>query len=207
MWHDKVHLTADIDLDDVRASLRQLLQQAATPTEPARPAASAGGGTSLVGEVMDTHHPDLPGRVFVQWLSETGQSCEQWLACVRGAAANRGDRVLLEQPANWPEKLVTGVLITDQEASARPAEAVAQTLELPHDQCVRITDDAQRPLLEVYASSQGPVVRLLGDALTLEAPKTLKLQAETLELQAGRGGVDIRTEADTVVRSRYIRLN
>src|SRR5688572_4493303 len=64
----------------------------------------------LVGEVMDTHHPDLPGHVFVSWTSDRGDACTRWLASVRGQALRKGDRVLLQQPANWPEMLVTAVI-------------------------------------------------------------------------------------------------
>ncbi|WKB53293.1 hypothetical protein [Eleftheria terrae] len=198
---------AEEELDEVRSSLRQLLQQAARPAMPAEPRPAAGGPGSLVGEVADTHHPELPGRVLVRWFSDSGQACEQWLQCLRGALPARGDRVLLEQPANWPERLVTGVLAGTAREPAAAAASAAASLKLAPEHCLRITDEADRALVEVHASSQGPVVRLLSDTLTLEAPRTLRLQAETIELQAGRGGVDIRTESDTVVRSRFIRLN
>ena len=62
-------------------------------------------------------------------------------------------------------------------------------------------------LLQMAASSDGPVVRLLNQNVNIEAAGKLRLCAQTLELEGGRGGVDIRTEADTVVRSRFVRLN
>lgn len=163
---------------------------------------------SVIGEVIDTHHPDLRGLIFVRWMTETGESSERWLKRVRGPMPRKGDRVLLEQPVNWPEKLIIAVL-DDPACGERVVEnaEAGQTLELQQNQCVRITDAHQNPIVELYSSSQGPIVRLMNANVNLEVPGKLRFQADTIELEAGRGGVDIRTDADTVVRSRFIRLN
>ena len=197
-----------------RAKLRSLFDAGAAPL-PAAPARASATPGLLAGEVTDTHHPDSPGRVRVRWLSAQGEAVERWLPCLRGQQPRKGERVLIEQPANWPEPLVTGILA----AAAGVREAVepdthdtdtsqtAQTLTLAPDECVRIDDAHGQPLVQILASSAGPVVRLMSPNVNLEAAGKLSLRAQTLELEAGRGGVDIRTQADTVVRSRYIRLN
>jgi hypothetical protein len=164
----------------------------------------------LLGEVIDTHHPDLPRLLFVRWIDGNGEQVERWLQRVRGITPLRGDRVLLEQPANWSEKLVMAVL--DDGRSGQPiasavADSGAPSLQLAAEQCVRIADADDNPLLEIHASNNGPVVRLMNRNATFEVPGKLRFQADTIEFEGGRGGVDIRTEADTVVRSRYIRLN
>lgn len=202
------HAGSDAELHEVQSTLRQLLQTG-RPTAVAPPAwpSDTEPPGCLVAEVADTHHPEMPGRVLVRWHPPGAQAVEQWLHCVMGAHPARGDRVLIDRPANWPERLVTAVLAMPPAAKAEAENHAGPTLELTQHQSLRVTDETGRALVEVQASSQGPVVRLLADTLTLEAPKTLRLQAETIELQGGRGGVDIRTEADTVVRSRFIRLN
>jgi hypothetical protein len=48
-------------------------------TGAVRRAEAAAGGTTFVGEVVDTHHPHLPGRVLVRGLDDEGCSREQWL--------------------------------------------------------------------------------------------------------------------------------
>lgn len=206
-------MLCDKDADDVLVeedsvpSLRQLLEACKQP-EPALVQRAPTTTYSIIGEVIDTHHPDLRGLIFVRWVNETGESSERWLKRVRGPMPRKGDRVLLEQPLNWPEKLVTAVL--DDPICGEPVVEngeAGQTLELQQNQCLRITDAHHNPIVELYSSSQGPVVRLMNANVNLEVPGKLRFQADTIELEAGRGGVDIRTDADTVVRSRFIRLN
>ncbi|MEX3953070.1 hypothetical protein AB4Y40_35630 [Paraburkholderia sp. EG287B] len=206
--------------DATRAKLRALFDAGAAPG-PAAPARGPAIERLLAGEVTDTHHPDSPGRVRVRWHSAQGDAVECWLQCLRGQRPRRGDRVLVEQPANWPEALVTGILSTgaaEGEAGIPESHGMngateaadtqaSQIVRLQPDECVQIDDAHGKPLVQILASSAGPVVRLMSPNVNLEAAGKLSLRARTLELEAGRGGVDIRTEADTVVRSRYIRLN
>ncbi|MDR3099718.1 MAG: phage baseplate assembly protein V, partial [Paraburkholderia sp.] len=197
------------------AKLRALFDAGAAREQAAAPARASATPGLLAGEVTDTHHPDSPGRVRVRWLSSHGEAVERWLQCLRGQRPRMGDRVLVEQPANWPEPLVTGILAAGAGGGAGSGEAVepdpgphpSQTLKLAPEECVRIDDANGTPLVQILASSAGPVVRLMSPDVSLEAAGKLSLRAQTLELEAGRGGVDIRTEADTLVRSRYIRLN
>lgn len=177
---------------------------------PRPPQPELNNAQPLVGEVLDTHNPDCCGRVLVRWASNPGEACQRWLAVARGAAPRKSDRVLLQQPANWPEMLVTSVIEGLSSAQSNVEESQEEPLriiELEHEEKLRITGADGQPLIEVYASTQGPVVRLMNQNVDLEIPGKLRLRAETLELEGGRGGIDIRTEADTVVRGRYIRLN
>lgn len=203
-----VNIDPDTIDNATRAKLRALFDAgvAPGPSVPARAPATLG---LLAGEVTDTHHPDSPGRVRVRWPSTHGEAVERWLQCLRGQRPRMGDRVLVEQPANWPEPLVTGILADAAGASetAEPDTHASRSVKLAPDECVQIDDAHGKPLVQILASSAGPVVRLMSPNINLEAAGKLSLRAQTLELEAGRGGVDIRTEADTVVRSRYIRLN
>jgi hypothetical protein len=204
MYLDKESNESGLLADEFEPSLRQLLE---VDRQMPSPDASA-QHSSLVGEVIDTHNPDLKAHVFVRWLSGEGEVCEGWLKCVRGAQPRRGDRVLLEQPANWPHRLVTAVVEgISADGQFEEIGDASHRLELEPEQCLRITDFEGNPLLDIYASSQGPVVRLLNENVDIEVAGKLRFKASAIELEAGRGGVDIRTEADTIVRSGYIRLN
>ena len=206
MLRDKEMDGVFIEEDSV-PSFRQLLE-ACKLSEPTPIQQAPTVSSSIVGEVIDTHHPDLGGFVCVRWMTQTGESSERWLRRVRGPMPRKGDRVLLEQPLNWPEKLITAVL--EDPSCGKPVVdniETAQKLELQPNQCVSIMDAHRNPVVEIYSSSQGPVVRLMNENVNLEIPGKLRFQADTIELEAGRGGVDIRTDADTVVRSRFIRLN
>ncbi|CAB3787337.1 hypothetical protein LMG28688_02446 [Paraburkholderia caffeinitolerans] len=208
---EAVQVDPDAIDDATRSKLRALFEAGVAPA-PAAPARAPAAQGLLVGEVIDTHHPDCPGRVRVRWFDEHGEMLERWLLCLRGQRPRRGDRVLVEQPANWHEPLVTGVFAAGAEPGAfdsledQDAHA-SHAMRLAPDQCVQIDDVQGKPLVQILASGAGPVVRLMSPDINLEAAGKLSLRAQTLELEAGRGGVDIRTEADTVVRSRYIRLN
>jgi hypothetical protein len=204
--------TGDIDLAVEESPLNDLLKlHHAEVQERSASQIAEDVSSLLVGEVMDTHHPDLPRFLYVRWIDGNGAQVERWLQRTRGIVASRGDRVLLEQPANWPEKLVTAVL--DDGSKVQPVESTEKTtvnnpsLQLRDEQCVTIVDVRNQPLLEIHSSSNGPIVRLMNQNATFEVPGKLRFQANTIEFEGGRGGVDIRTEADTVVRSRFIRLN
>ena len=53
----------------------------------------------------------------------------------------------------------------------------------------------------------GPRVELHQRDVALEMPGRLRIGAERIELHSREGGVDIRSDGDTIVRSRIIRLN
>ncbi|MPW21295.1 hypothetical protein GCT13_31570 [Paraburkholderia sp. CNPSo 3157] len=202
---DQMTIDDALEADTVKA-LRRLFTSDASPI-PSPPAERAESAT-LVGEVTDTHHPDAMGRIRVKWSMHDGNTCERWLECVDGVKPRIGDRVLLQSPANWPGYLVSGLL--KRAGSGEPVEPVVEpavALALEPDKCVQVSDASGYPLLQVRASPDGPVITLLNRNVNIEVAGKLRLSAQTLELEGGCGGVDIRTEADTVVRSRYVRLN
>lgn len=209
MLHTPTPLPSDAAMEDPVDALSQLLERSRHPRQNVETTRSpaAEGPRSLLGEVIDTHHPDLPGYVFVRWSSGS-ENYQRWLECVRAVTPRRGDRVLLEQPANWPEALVVATLEPPYPGTTQAPQCEAsQVIAVPSGRCVRVTDARGNPLVEIQGSSQGPVVRLVGDDVDLQVAGKLRLQAGAIELRGGRGGVDIRTEAETVVRGRFIRLN
>jgi hypothetical protein len=163
---------------------------------------------ALVGEVADTHHPDLKGHVFVSWRNDEGKITERWLQCVGHVAPRKGDRVLLEKPLNWPELLVSAIV---EGVAGSPSEGMregdSKVLELQQNERVRVVDAQGKALVDIFATSQGPTIQFLNQDMSLDVRGKLRLSAEAIELEGGRGGVDIRTEADAVVRGRFIRLN
>lgn len=196
----------DLLEEDTLAALRRLFASD-SPPHPC-PADERVDPTTLIGEVTDTHHPDAMGRVRVKWPMRDANSCERWLECVEGVKPHIGDRVLLQAPSNWPEYVISGLLRRAE--CSEPVEPVAEAafeLTLEADRCIQLSDASGRPLLQVRSSPDGPVVTLLNRNVNIEVAGKLRLSAQAIELEGGHGGVDIRTEADTVVRSRYVRLN
>jgi hypothetical protein len=191
------------------------------PTELAPggvPSTPASGSPVVVGEVVDTHHPHLPGRVLVRWLAQAEGERSEWLHHERHLTLGRGDRVLLTLPLGWAEWLVTGALgraITAASASAdnenaapSPLEPVpASTLRLEPGQSVSIIGHDGQPLLSVRQTEDGLCLELNRDEIELKARRRLRLSADSIEIAAGPGGVDVRTEGDAVTRARAIRLN
>lgn len=207
MENESNQMTVDDALEERTVNvLRRLFENDAAP-DPV-PAIKGNESATLIGEVTDTHHPDAMGRIRVKWSMQDGNTCERWLECVDGMKPVIGDRVLLQAPANWPEYLICGLLRRAGFGEpVKPVVEPAVALALEPDKCVQVSDASGHPLLQVHASPDGPVVTLLNQNVNIEVAGKLRLSAQTLELEGGRGGVDIRTEADTVVRSRYVRLN
>lgn len=161
---------------------------------------------TLVGEVVDTKHPSLFGRVRVRWVDLEGQTFEKWLPTLQGLPVRTQDRVLLTRASNWPEHVVTGVI---DGFAARPAVArdTKATLELLRDEAVRVEASDGTPLLEVFQGDEGPVVRLLKDDVDLELPGSLRVRAESIEIEATRGQARIKASDDVVVKGEVIHLN
>jgi hypothetical protein len=72
--------------------------------------ARSSGASPLVGDVLESASVDFPGRVLVRWRTVDGVLNERWLCPVRGLVFKRGDLVLVQQPGNWPEWLITHVI-------------------------------------------------------------------------------------------------
>ena len=185
-------------------------------TADALPTGGAGCAVA-VGEIIDTHHPHLPSRVLVRWWPSAEKEESAWLHHERHLTLRKGDRVLVTLPLGWSEWVVTGAL---SRAAAQPNEGGAQTLQPAPDrdagaavvqlepgQSVSIIGSDGAPLLRVQQGPQGPIVQLEGDQVELQARRRLRLAAGTVEIAAGQGGVEVRTDGDAVVRAHAIRLN
>jgi len=162
--------------------------------------------TVVVGEVIDTHHPHLPGRVLVRWLDHQGVLVDRWLQRERHLSLRKADRVLLTLPAGWREWVVTGALGRE---SSEPTEDLenASNVRLGPGEALRILSHEGRSLMTLRQGPEGPIVELGEGNVELTASRTLRLSADTIEIVSAAGGTDLRTEGDTVVRARTIRLN
>lgn len=80
------------------------------PIQPANDGVMAAQSTVVVGEVLDTHNPHLPGRVLVRWLDPQGEMVDRWLQRERHLSLRKGDNVLLTLPAGRAQWVVTGAL-------------------------------------------------------------------------------------------------
>lgn len=160
----------------------------------------------IVGEVLDTHHPHLPGRVFVRWINAEHKPVELWVQAERHLRLRKGDRVILMMPTGWKQWVVTGALGRDLETPPEPTEDVPE-LQLEPGQAVRIVNHDGTALITVRQGVDGPELQLGTGNVELKAARTLRIAADTIELHAKHGGVDLRTEGDAVVRARTIRLN
>jgi hypothetical protein len=187
---------------------RELLEDALENGLQSDPAAASitTGSPVVVGEVLDTRHPHLPGRVFVRWLDAQGEQVERWLQHERQVALRSRDRVLLTLPVGWPEWIVTGVLGRERHVEPAPDEAASRVVLEP-GQVLQVVAHDGVPLLCIRQGQDGPVIELPKDHVELKAGRTLRLSADTVEIDAGQGGVDVRAGGDTVIRARTIRLN
>lgn len=184
---------------------RDSLDDAEFPLSAARPTPPRREGT-WVGSCTDATHPVLRGRVLVRWDDGAGRAQSQWLPTLTSLAVRVGDRVLCTTPTNFDEPVVTGVLDGFTPRPEVPTRAGA-TLALKPDEHLAITDEAGTPLVEVRTGANGPVVKLLHAATTVELPGTLTLRADALELAARTGDVRIEARADVRVNGDHIRLN
>jgi hypothetical protein len=171
-----------------------------SPQDPAT------GTVLVVGDVLDTHHPTLPGRVLVRWLDDKVTTQEDWLEPERHLSLVKGDRVLVTRPAGWREWIVTGALGRSAAPEAQPA-ASTQTLRLGPGEGLTVEGHDGTPLVTLHHGPQGPRLEVNSDSLEISARQKLKLSAQTIELMSGDGGMELRTEGDVVVRGRFIRLN
>lgn len=167
--------------------------------------ASGSIGSGVVAEALEDRHPDLVGRIRVRWATG-GRATTRWVPTLWGLPVRAGDRVLLQQPANWPEPVAVGVL-DGYRSRPRPASHPAAGFELRTDEHVEIRGRDGRPILALSAEESGAVVRLLSEDLDIEVPGRLRIRAGELALQAGAGGAEIEARDDVVVRGETIHLN
>jgi hypothetical protein len=217
--------------------LREVLEAALKPSlgagarEGRRPRNDAGatGSPVIMGEVLDTHHPHLPGRILVRWWETAELERSEWLLHERHLSLYRGDRVLVTLPLGGSEWIVTGALGRSETASSsvreanvvsdtdsNPAkQALAEALQPPDPPTLRLEPGQgllviahdSAPLLALRQGADGLVIELKRDDVEIKVRRRLRLSANTIELAAGSGGLDVRTEGDAVTRARAIRLN
>lgn len=159
-----------------------------------------------MGEVLDTHHPHLPGRVLVRWLELDGKEVERWLQRERHLSLLKGDRVLVTLPVGWNQWIVTGALGRESREPAVDVEN-ARELCLGPGETLRVLSHEGQALLTLTQGTDGPVLQLGDGNVELKVARTLRIKADTVELAAGEGGIDLRTDGDSVMRARTIRLN
>ena len=161
---------------------------------------------TVVGELLDTHHPHLPGRVLVRWLNTARESVERWVQAERHLSLHKGDRVLLTLPLGWKQWVVTGAL-GQEGAPPVPDEENISQLSLQPREVLQILSHGGSPLVTIRQGVNGPEVELGSGHVELKAARTLRLKADTIELVSANGGIDVRSSGDAVFRARTIRLN
>jgi hypothetical protein len=161
---------------------------------------------NLVAECIEEQHPVLAGRIRVRWLDNSGEERSLWVPTLSHLTCRKGDRVLVVVPDNWAEPLVTGVVDGFAVRPSRPAVAAA-TIALKRDEAIRVQDANGQEILEITSSDCGPVVRLFQSDVNLELPGALRVKAESLNLTASAGPVNITASHDVVVKGELVRLN
>lgn len=161
---------------------------------------------SLVGECLDTSHPTLTGRVLVLWNDANGKEQKQWLPTLLNLPVRKKDRLLLTKPGNWNEMIVTGVI----DGFAKRPEIDRKTsgkILLEQDEAIRVTSRNGQELLELLQTDAGPVIRVLCQDTAVELPGKLKLTADSIELEAGAGSINIKATDDVCINGEMIHLN
>jgi hypothetical protein len=170
-----------------------------------RTAPNPAAPTCLIGECIDARHPTLQGRIRVKF-SAAGHEHERWLPTLQGLPVRVADRVLMLQPGNSEEWIVTGV-VDGFATRPRPELSERARIELSRDEAVNVVSSEGKPLVEISQSEAGPVVRVLEPDVQVEFAGKLSLRAKDIELEATQGEVSVKANADVVVRGETIRLN
>jgi len=160
----------------------------------------------LVGECVNDRHPVLLGRYLVRYPIPEGGEAEKWLAGLHGSAIRTGDRVLLVQPGNWPEPIISGVVDGFAHRPEVPTSDAAK-FSLKPDEIVRVESERGIGLVEVRQGATGPVMRFLNEDVQLELPGKLGITAKSIDLRSTLGGVDITATDDVTIRGEVVKLN
>jgi hypothetical protein len=193
------------DVDGVTASSTSVLEEM-LDRAPRELATSPAATEILVGEVVDTKHPTLRGRVRVRWSDRAGQTFEKWLPALMNLPVRVSDRVMLTRAGNWPERVVTGVIdgFTNRPELARDTAAA---IALERDEATRVRSAAGDDLVEIFEDERGPVIRLLSKDVDLDIEGRLRISAKSIELEAKQGQARIKASDDVVVNGEVIHLN
>lgn len=162
--------------------------------------------STLIGMCMDNHHPSLSGRCLIRWTDASKKPQEKWLPCIRDVKPQRHDRVLLQQPGNWFEPLVCGIL----DGLAGPEDHTPKTgpaIRLEKNKAIHVVDSGDNPVLQIEQGEHGPVLRLLNDDLNIEVKGRLRFSAKDIQMAARRGEIRIKAKDDVHVKGEMIHLN
>lgn len=160
----------------------------------------------MVGECLDERHPTLHGRVKLRIAKADDSVEERWVPVLVGVVVRNGDRVFLQQPQNWPEPLVVGVIDGFTERRERERTGAA-ALELKADEKLEVVSQDGKKLVEVFESENGPVVRVLHESANVEFAGKLSLRAEEIEIEAKEGALDLKARDNVNVKGDVINLN
>ncbi len=178
-----------------------------TKTSP-KPSNSTG---ILLGEIVDTHHPDIPGRLFIRWNDEHGKTQQRWLMYSIANGIQIGKKVLLAKPDNWGEWLVVSILaaahaLPDNVEEKEVEHKADNNITLKEAETIKVETESGNSLLDITHYENGAVLRL-GKDITFEFDGTFRIDAERIELNSKQGGTDLRSDGEMVYRSPRIRLN
>jgi hypothetical protein len=117
----------------------------------------------------------------------------------------------MAQPGNWHEPVVIGTVEgLCAHSGASPSSTLrqpARTLELLPDESLTIVDSARTPLLEVASSETGPTLRVLASQVNIDVSGKLRVNAESIELNASAGPARVLATEDVIIRGEKVRLN
>lgn len=203
---------AEVTPDGAPSSSRVLVGQAQSSTQAVPFDSNADERTvamppspMVVGQVLDTHHPFMPGQVLVAWVDAEGQRSEGWLERERHLSLSIGDRVLLSWVPSLTAWIVTGALGRKPGSPAPDPDNERQLRLQPGESVCIVAHDGQ-PMLTLRQGPNGAVIELGAGDVDLKAARTLRLSAESVEVRASED-IDLRSDRDTLVRGRFIRLN
>lgn len=192
------------------AELEAMIESHGVSRQPPMPATA----DSVVGEIVDTHHPHRPGRVCVRWRDVDAVEHEHWLVYNAGIKPAKGRLVVLSRPSNWREWLVTSMLTQGPASEASPSQASeasqpgasAPVLRLEECDALRVETAQGKLMFELAQEGEQPVLRV-GQDLTIALDGTFRVEAGRVEVRSGPQGTDLRSEGPTLIRGTQVRVN
>lgn len=191
------------------AHLESMIESHGVARQPPVPSTS----DSIVGEVVDTHHPHRPGRVCVRWRDVDALVQEHWLAYAAHVRPEIGRYVVLARPSNWGEWIVTAMLSLTSRANhaestpdSSPHLCDSRSVKLDENETIRVENAQGKFMFELRHTGEQPVLSL-GRDLTISLDGTLRFSADRIEMRSGAQGTDLRSEGSTVLRAPQIRIN
>lgn len=184
--------------------LQQLLEAALEDHGVKRTVQAPAATAVVAGDVLDTHHPSLPGRVLVRFFDDAALQHEDWLEAERHLTLVTGDRVLVTRPAGFPDWIVTGAIGRRTQPAAR---APGQVLRLGPGESLTIQAHDGSALITLHQGPEGPRLEVSQENLEISAKQKLRLSAESIELVSREGGLELRSEGEAIMRASVIRLN